>query len=181
MSQPAAQTTSPRTAIAPPARPWVLLGVLLAAALGLGAPAGPALAGPQVPYPAGYREWVHVKSMVIEPGHPLADPFQGIHHVYANGKALEGLRSGRYADGAVLVFDLLDYTEQGHALVEGRRKLVGVMWRDSRRYGATGGWGFEAFAGDSRERRLTRDGGRACFACHRSQEARGYVFSRWRP
>jgi len=28
-------------------------------------------AEPEVPYPAGYRDWHHVKSMVIEEGHPL--------------------------------------------------------------------------------------------------------------
>lgn len=26
-----------------------------------------------VPYPEGYRTWSHVKSMIIQPGHPLAD------------------------------------------------------------------------------------------------------------
>ena len=34
-----------------------------------------------VSYPEGYRAWRHIKSMVILPGHPLADPFAGIHHV----------------------------------------------------------------------------------------------------
>jgi len=55
-------------------------------------------------------------------GHPLANPFQGIHHVYANDKALEGLKHGDYPDGAVLVFDLLDYQEKDHALTEGKRR-----------------------------------------------------------
>ena len=36
----------------------------------------------KVDYPEGYRQWVHLKSMLIEPGHPLENPFQGIHHVY---------------------------------------------------------------------------------------------------
>ncbi len=138
-------------------------------------------AGAPVPYPEGYRAWTHVKSMVIEPGHPLANPFQGIHHVYANAKALAGLKTGRYADGAVLVFDLLHYQDKGHALTEGQRKLVGVMVRDRQRYAATGGWGFEGFAGNSHTQRLTSDGGRACFECHRSAKASGYVFSHWRP
>ena len=33
----------------------------------------------QVPYPEGYRDWHHVKSMVIEEGHPLYNAFGGIH------------------------------------------------------------------------------------------------------
>ena len=36
-------------------------------------------AEPQVPYPDGYRDWHHVKSMVIEEGHPLYSAFGGIH------------------------------------------------------------------------------------------------------
>lgn len=45
---------------------------------------------PQVAYPEGYREWRHVKSMVIARGHPLFDAFGGIHHIYANPPAVKG-------------------------------------------------------------------------------------------
>ena len=48
----------------------------------------PAIAAdPQVSYPAGYRNWHHVKSMVVDKGHPLHEAFGGIHHLYANKKA----------------------------------------------------------------------------------------------
>lgn len=63
----------------------------------------------KVDYPEGYRHWTHIKSMLIEPGHPLENPFQGLHHVYGNDKALKGLESGNYPNGSVLVFDLLSY------------------------------------------------------------------------
>ncbi|MDP1708291.1 MAG: cytochrome P460 family protein [Gammaproteobacteria bacterium] len=130
-----------------------------------------------VSYPDGYRDWHHVKSMVIQPGHALENPFGGIHHVYANKKAQQGLKTGNYADGAVLVFDLLQYNEGGHALQEGERKLVGVMQRNAKRYKETGGWGFEGFAGNSHDQRLVTDGGKSCFACHAPQEKSGFVFS----
>lgn len=65
-----------------------------------------------VPYPEGYRNWTHVKSMLIEPGHPLENPFQGIHHVYGNAEAIQGLADGKYAEGSVLVFDLLGYDQK---------------------------------------------------------------------
>lgn len=154
----------------------------------IGAAAGTALAlatspaagaDARIPYPDGYRGWHHVKSMVIEPGHPLERPFAGIHHVYADDAALEGLRTGRYRDGATLVFDLLEARRGDHAVVEGRRKLLGVMVRDASAR-ATGGWRFEAFAGSSRTERLVTDGGAGCFACHRKAADRSYVFSRWR-
>ncbi|HEX6929881.1 MAG TPA: cytochrome P460 family protein, partial [Gammaproteobacteria bacterium] len=71
----------------------------------------------QVAYPEGYREWTHVKSMVIREGHPLFASFGGIHHLYANDKAMEGYRSGKFPDGAVIVFDLLEATADGNAIV----------------------------------------------------------------
>jgi hypothetical protein len=133
---------------------------------------------PTVPYPDGYRDWHHVKSMLINPGHPLYDSFGGIHHLYANKRALAGYRSGNFADGSVIVFDLLEAVSADSAVTEGRRKVVGVMHKDSRKFGATGGWGFEGFAGDSRTERAVGDkAATACFACHASQKDHGYVFS----
>ena len=79
-------------------------------------------AGVDVDYPSNYRSWQHLKSMIIQPGHPLEDPFGGIHHIYANSLAVRGLTSGEYEQGAVFVFDLLDYNEGGNVIVEAARK-----------------------------------------------------------
>ncbi|MDH4126333.1 MAG: cytochrome P460 family protein [Gammaproteobacteria bacterium] len=133
-----------------------------------------------VAYPEGYRSWTHVKSMVIHPDHGLADPFEGIHHVYANDSALAGLRSNTYEDGAVLVFDLLSQVPGGGATQEGERKFIGVMEYDAERFAATGGWGFEAFAGNSTVERAVNDGGASCFACHQGAKEDNYVFSKYR-
>ncbi len=130
-----------------------------------------------VPYPEGYRNWFHVKTMLIQPGHQLENPFQGIHHVYANAGALEGLKTGVYPDGSVLVFDLLEYAEQDKTIQEGARKLVGVMHKNAKQYSSTGGWGFEGFAGDSTTERLVSDGGASCFACHAPEQKNDYVYS----
>lgn len=134
-----------------------------------------------VPYPEGYRSWRHVKSMVIREGHPLYESFGGIHHLYANDRALDGYRTGKFPDGAVIVFDLLEATADGNAITEGRRKVVGVMHKDAARYAATGGWGFEGFAGDSRTERAVGDrAATACFACHQARADHDYVFSAYR-
>lgn len=134
-----------------------------------------------VPYPEGYRDWHHVKSMVIEKGHPLFASFGGIHHIYANDKAMAGYRAGRFPDGAVIVFDLLEAQRSNHAITEGSRKVLGVMHKDSARYAATGGWGFEGFVGGDRDKRSVGDNGAtACFACHQPQQAQDYTFSRLR-
>ena len=150
------------------------------------AAAASAADAPAVAYPDGYRAWAHVKSMVIQEGHPLAGAFGGIHHIYANGKALEGYRKGgAFPNGAVIVFDLLDVKSGGGAIEEGPRKVVGVMVKDDRKYAATGGWGFEGFKGDSKTDRAVGAGVAsatgACFNCHAPQKAQDYTFSRYRP
>jgi Cytochrome P460 len=151
---------------------------VLASLLALGAPA---LAADPVPYPAGYRGWHHVKSMVIQPGHSLYEAFGGIHHIYANAKALAGYRSGKFADGSVIVFDLLEAENAGNALQEGPRKVLGVMHKDAGKYPSTGGWGFEGFKGDSKsERAVGANAAAACFGCHTGQKSSDYVFSRLR-
>jgi hypothetical protein len=147
------------------------------------ATAGCAVAAPSdVPYPQGYRDWHHVKSMVIERGHPLFDAFGGIHHLYANPKAMAGYARGRFADGSVIVLDLLGAERSDDAISEGPRKIVGVMVKDSHRYAATGGWGFEGFRnGDAAQRAVGADAATACFACHASRKEHDYVFSRPTP
>jgi hypothetical protein len=68
---------------------------------------------------------------------------------------LEGYRAGRFAEGSVIVFDLLAAQEGGNAIVEGPRKVVGVMHKDSTRFASTGG-------------------------CHTSPKGRDFVFGSMR-
>ncbi len=148
----------------------------------MSAPAWAGDAPEPVPYPEGYRSWQHVKSMLIEPGHPLAGLVEGLHHIYANPQAMAGYERGRFADGAVIVFDLLEPLKGDRAMTEGARKAVIVMHKDARRYTATGGWGFEVFAGESRtERKVGDQATTACFSCHEPERGHDYVFSRYRP
>ena len=138
------------------------------------------LAGEQPDYPEGYRSWTHIKSMTLHPGHPLENPFLGIHHIYGNKAAVAGSKSGQFDDGAVLVFDLLKSMTKDKASVEGERVLVGIMSKDSSKYKTTGGWGFEGFKGNSKTERLVTDDGTSCFSCHTSQKEHDYVFTHWR-
>ncbi|MGF1547795.1 MAG: cytochrome P460 family protein [Thiotrichales bacterium] len=150
--------------------------VISALVLALGFPVY--AADPEVPYPKGYRDWHHVKSMVIEPGHALHEAFGGIHHIYANPPAVAGYKAGKFPDGAVIVFDLLEANSADHAVTEGARKVVGVMQKHAKNYAATGGWGFEGFGGgDSGKRVVGANAAEACFACHVPQKAQDYVFS----
>jgi hypothetical protein len=138
--------------------------------------------GAGVDYPAGYRDWTHVKSLILESGHPLYDAFGGLHHIYANDKAMEGYRTGRFPDGSVIVFDLLEAKTGGNAIAEGPRKILGVMQRDSGKFAQTGGWGFEGFPqGDPNQRAVGDQAKAACYACHAEQAGKTeLVFSVWR-
>lgn len=137
-------------------------------------------ASDEVLYPAGYRNWPHVKSMILQPGHQLYGAFGGLHHIYANDKALEGYKNGgTFPDGSVIVFDLLETVEADNAITEGKRKVVGVMQKNSELFAETGGWGFEGFKGDTQERVVKNMKG-DCFSCHLSQKENDYVFSQYR-
>jgi hypothetical protein len=133
----------------------------------------------EVAYPEGYRGWTHVKTMIVEPGHPLYDPFGGIHHIYANDKALEGYKNGKFPDGAVIVFDLLEVVQLDNAITEGSRKFIGVMQKNSKLFPETAGWGFESFEDDSMERSV-KDMKADCFSCHYARIESDYVFSQYR-
>lgn len=135
----------------------------------------------KVDYPSNYRSWQHVKSTIILPEHPLADPFGGIHHIYANSEAMNGLTSDQYEDGAVFVFDLLDYDDSNGLIVETDRKRIDVMQYDASLFAETGGWGYDTFVGDSATERLDQDVTVACYACHAGAKNSGYVFSQYRP
>ena len=91
---------------------------------------------------------------------------------------MKGYRAGRFPDGAVIVFDLLEAPRADSAVTEGARKVAGVMHKDEKRYASTGGWGFEGFAGGDKAKRVVgKQAESACFACHAPQKARDYVFS----
>lgn len=134
-----------------------------------------------VPYPDGYRDWHHVSTTLIQAGHPFYAVLGGINHTYANPLALEGYRSGTFPDGAVLVYDTLDARDADNALTEGTRKMLGVMVKDSKRYAATAGWGFENFQAGDRSRALVGDkAASACLACHSKAGTRDHVYTHLR-
>jgi len=154
----------------------LILVLMLSVAFGTQVTAAPEA----VDYPSNYRSWQHLKSMIIQPGHPLENPFGGIHHIYGNAKAISGLESGEYEPGAIFVFDLLDYVESDNTIVEADRKRIDVMQYDSSRFSATGGWGFDTFVGNSKVERVDQDVVSACYGCHQSAKPSSFVFSRYR-
>jgi hypothetical protein len=134
-----------------------------------------------IPFPLEYREWSHVKSALVGPQSPAFSTEAGIHHVYANPKALEGYRQGSFPDGSILVYDLLETREEAGITSEGRQKRVDVMVKDRRRYADSAGWGFASFKGSDRTNgTLGSDRKAACVGCHAKQRDHDSVFSEFR-
>jgi hypothetical protein len=134
-----------------------------------------------VPYPDGYRNWVHVKSRFAGPKSADFQINGGFNHTYANDKALTGYLSGNFPEGSIIVFDVLIVQEDSvnHGIVELARKRIDVMIKDSAKYAATGGWGYGQFKADHRDNGIrTLEAATKCFACHMSQK--DLVFSDFR-
>jgi hypothetical protein len=148
-----------------------------AAALLLATLAVSAAAADQVAYPDGFRDWKHVKSMTINKGHPLFDAVGGMHHIYANKKAMAGYKAGKFADGSVIVFDLFEAVDKDNAVSEGPRKAVVVMQKKAKAFKATDGWGYEVFDPKTRKGSLDAKAAADCHACHTSQKDKDFVFS----
>src|SRR5579864_9585110 len=128
-----------------------------------------------VQYPDNFRRWVHVGTGVILPGGPIPESEQGMHHIFANPKAVDGYASGDFADGSIVVYELREAQQKNGVIFEGDRRRVDVMIRDST-YKSTGGWRFERFMGNSQTEDAIKDSGTSCFGCHSNAKAHGFVF-----
>ena len=135
----------------------------IAAVLVVGVSVGAAAqAGEEAAYPDGYRRWVHIKSGWVGEGSPAFPRFAGMHHIYANPKAMDGYRSGTFPAGSVVVFDVLETAPGPGVLVTGARRQLDVMEKTA------AGWRYTEFKGDSHTERslLAAEGAKTCAACH---------------
>ncbi len=140
-------------------------------------------------YPDGYRKWTFLHSSIAPanfPGFaksPCVKPCSnGIFYFYGNDLAMEGFKTGNYADGAVIAEEMLQYlmNEKGSGK-EGTRVLTAVMIKDSSRYPSTGGWGFGNFDEGSKTNTLDTKAQQTCYQCHTSRKDHGYVFTDYVP
>jgi Cytochrome P460 len=134
-------------------------------------------AAESVQYPDNFRRWVHVGTGVVLPGvNPQLKSEEGMHHVFANEKAVEGYSSGDFRDGSIIVYELREAQQKNGVIFEGDRKRVDLMIKDSS-FKSTGGWRFERFWGNDRAQNAVPDSGTPCFQCHSKANAHGFVFS----
>ena len=155
--------------------------LLLATALSVGGSSLSAQLDDVAPFPKEFRKWAHVKSVLVGPQSAAFATEGGIHHIYANEKALEGYETGRFPDGSVIVYDLLETKEVAGNTIEGPTRRVDVMVKQSQVYRATTGWGFMSFpGGNPADGKLTVERQAACAACHAKRNDHDSVFSELR-
>ena len=129
-----------------------------------------------VAIPKNYRDW-----RLVAPA--LEDaPFNELRAVVGNRKAIDAYRKGTrpFPDGSVLVklaWKRQPSPEFASASIPDEATTVQVMVKDSRRYAATGGWGFGRFV-DGRP--VDEAQHRTCFACHDAKvKDRDWVFTQY--
>ena len=129
-----------------------------------------------VAIPEGYRGW-----QLIAPA--LEDaPFDELRVVLGNPIAVDAFRRGirPFPDGSTLVklaWKRTPSAEFASATVPGAATTVQIMVKDSKRFAATGGWGFGRFIGGQPVDEAQH---RTCFACHDAKvRDRDWVFTRY--
>jgi hypothetical protein len=131
-----------------------------------------------VTIPPGYRQW-----QLIAPAHE-AGSLDELRSVLGNDLAMKAYREGTlpFPDGTILAklaWKHVPSPEIDGAFVPGRTTTVQIMVKDSKKYAATGGWGFGRFI-DGKP--VDEAQHRTCFACHQARvQGHDFVFTRWAP
>src|SRR5262245_53453784 len=149
-----------------------------------------------VTLPAGYRDWALIS--IARVGTPLND----MRAKLGNELAMKAYREGRtpFPDGTIIarlawnqaasqedndaVRPLLerafgaDTTAKilSESFVAGRASNVQFMVKDSKKYAATGGWGFAQFTNGKPDDEALH---KTCFGCHAPASERDFVFTRY--
>jgi hypothetical protein len=132
--------------------------------------------------PPGYRDW-RLISVAREEGN-----LNDIRAILGNDVAIKAYREGKlpFPDGAIIARLAWshDASEENNKVFDRPQSFVaglpknGVqfMVKDSKKYAATGGWGFAHFDdGKSADVKVLN----TCFACHAKLDARDLVFTRY--
>ncbi len=133
--------------------------------------------------PPGYRDW-RLISVAHEEGN-----LHSFAAVLGNDAAIEAFREGKlpFPDGAIIA--ALHYSHipseennkvfgREQSFVPGPPTNIQFMVKDSKKYAATGGWGFGHFGTDGKagDEALLK----TCFPCH-AMASRDFVFTRYAP
>jgi Cytochrome P460 len=151
-----------------------LVGTLIASGLLFAATPG------ELKVPAKFQHWYLVNSLLLTKDPNPAGITSGVHLIYVNAVGFERLKRGGsepYPDGSIFVDDLRDFSASDASYAQGARKANTIMVKDSKRYAATGGWGFQAWAASAPKTPIVNDPAKQCYACHLSRQGNDDVFS----
>ena len=105
----------------------------------------------ELPYPEGFRKWVHIKTSLTGFGKVPAKKNGWLSfHYLPMKKPCKGTGQVIFPDGSIIVFDKHNVDTSNGVIKPGSRKFINMMYKDSAAFKDTGGWGFEEFTGDSR-------------------------------
>src|SRR5262245_54095754 len=138
--------------------------------------------------PPGYRDW-----QLISVNHLAGGNLKQVRAQLGNEIAIRVFRQGKlpFPDGAI--FAALHWNEAAsdennrvlahgfpgaglQSFVAGPAVNVQFMVKDSKKYAATGGWGFADFTNDKPGSEALH---KTCFPCHEPAKDRDYVFTRY--
>jgi hypothetical protein len=126
--------------------------------------------------PAGYRQWE-----MVAPAQE-AEPLNELRAVLGNTVAIKAYKDQAlpFPDGTILTklaWKHIQSPDFEPASIPGAATTVQIMVKDSKKYPATGGWGFGRFIDGKPVDEAQHE---TCFACHESRvKARDYVFTRY--
>jgi cytochrome P460 len=133
--------------------------------------------------PPGYRDW-RLISVAHEAGN-----LNDLRAVLGNDVAIKAYREERlpFPDGTIIARLAWSYgpSEENNkafgraqSFVAGPPTNVQFMVKDSRKYAATGGWGFAQFKDGKPADEAAH---KTCFPCHEPARARDFVFTHYAP
>ncbi len=127
-----------------------------------------------IAYPQGWQDWPVIAVSHRTDNHTL-------RVILGNAIAVKAARSGRtrpWPDGAVLgkvVWKDSTLPDWKAAIAPGKFVHAEFMFKDTKKYAATGGWGWARWVGA--EQKPFDKGMQVCTSCHTPVKARDWVFT----
>jgi hypothetical protein len=133
--------------------------------------------------PPGYRDWKLI-SVAHEAGN-----LNDLRAILGNDVATKAYREGKlpFPDGTIIARLAWSYVPseendkvfgRQQSFVAGPPTNIQFMVKDSKKYAATGGWGFAQFKDGKPDDKADL---KTCFPCHQPIKARDFVFTRYAP
>ena len=133
--------------------------------------------------PPGYRDWKLI-SVAHEEGN-----LNDLRAILGNDVAIKAYREEKlpFPDGTIIARLAWNYVPseennkvfgRSQSFVAGSPTNVQFMVKDSKKYPATGGWGFAQFKDGKPDDKADL---KTCFPCHEPVKARDFVFTRYAP